>query len=325
MRVCIVGAGAIGIHIGAMLGMASCEITVLARGETLDAIRRNGIGLVRNSGQVSVPARASDDPAELGRQDIVIISIKGSAVAQVAQYLAPLLRPDTKVITAMNGVPWWFFSGFGGQYRGLHLRSVDPHGALSANVPFESIIGSVIFPNCERIAPGVSRHNFGSRIVFGSPAGKAIGDIVALFRRAGFDASRSDDIHSDIWNKAVGNMVMNPVSALTGATCDAILDDPDLRAFVQSMMHEAVLIGERIGCANLMSSDRQIQFTQKMGKFKTSMLQDAEAGRPLEIDQLIAVVAEIGHAVGVTTRQIDALLAMVRVFGRAHGLYPTST
>jgi 2-dehydropantoate 2-reductase len=114
------------------------------------------------------------------------------------------------------------------------------------NVPFESIIGSVIFPNCERIAPGVSRHNFGSRIVFGSPAGKAIGDIVALFRRAGFDASRSDDIHSDIWNKAVGNMVMNPVSALTGATCDAILDDPDLRAFVQSMMHEAVLIGERI-------------------------------------------------------------------------------
>ncbi|MCW8200274.1 2-dehydropantoate 2-reductase [Verminephrobacter aporrectodeae subsp. tuberculatae] len=213
---------------------------------------------------------------------------------------------------------------FPGPCQGLALYAVDPGGKISEKIPLDSIVGSVIFPNCEKREPGVSQHNFGNRIILGEPSRRLtnrVEKLVSLFSQAGLDAHLSQDIHSDIWNKAVGNMVMNPVSALTGATCDRILDDPDLRNFCLCVMRQAVDIGKKIGCDNLFSADEQMQLTRKMGKFKTSMLQDMEAGRRLEIDSLIGVVSEIGRAIHADTDRIDSLLGLVRVFGLARGLY----
>jgi 2-dehydropantoate 2-reductase len=322
MKVCVVGAGAIGSFIGARLGSRSCEVAALARGATAAALRAHGFRLEQAGGLVTAPVRVVEDGASLGAQDLVVLAVKGPSLGGVADKVTPLLGPETMVLTAMNGVPWWFFlSAAGGACDGMRLTSVDPAGRIAAAIPERHVIGCVVHATCSVVEPGLVRHGFGDELIVGEPSGGVSVRVTALaelLRSAGFKATVSARIQADIWYKLWGNMTMNPISALTGATCDRILDDPLLNRYTLAIMAEAAAIGERIGCPIGQSGEDRNAVTRKLGAFKTSMLQDAHAGRPLEIDALVTAVTEIGAKVGVPTPHTDALLGLVRVFEEAH-------
>src|SRR5512140_70731 len=324
MKVCIYGAGAIGGWLGVKLARAGCAVSAVARGDTLAALRAQGLRLQEQTEMLSVPVQASDRPADLGVQDLVVVAVKATAMAQVAQSIAPLLGPRTLVLTAMNGVPWWFFEGFGGGYAGTRLKAVDPDGAIAQAVPAPHIIGCVVHASCSLQAPGVARHHFGNKLIIGEPSGdktQRVRALAALLERAGFETVLSDQIQKDIWYKLWGNMTVNPISAITGATTDRILDDDLVRGFISSVMLEAREIGERIGIPIAQRPEDRHQVTRKLGAFKTSMLQDVEAGRPVELDALVTVVRELGELTGVATPFTDALLGLARLHARVHGLY----
>jgi len=325
MKIAIIGAGAVGSLIGARLAAAGSEVGMIARGATLAALNTHGIRLQADDRIRSVPVRAEREPAALGVQDLVVIAVKATALADVATTIAPLLRPDTIVVTAMNGVPWWFFADEKQPFAGTELRALDPSGVLPRAIPVRQVIGCVVHLSSACPEPGLVKPGFGNRLILGEPAGGAsarLDALVALLQRAGFDAEASTDIRTDIWYKLWGNMTINPVSAMTGATADRILDDPLVRAFCLAAMQEAATIGARIGCPITQSGADRIEVTRKLGAFKTSMLQDAEAGKALEIDALVTAVHEIGRLVEVPTPAIDGLLGLARLFGRTHGLYP---
>jgi len=323
-RLCIVGAGAVGGYLGAKLALAGQPINVLARGATLAALQADGLHLTEDGATQSVPVRASDDAHALGVQDVMIVAVKAPAMESVAQTIAPLIGPETCVVVAMNGVPWWFFDR-PGPLEGLRLQSVDPHGRIAQSIPTQNVLGCVVHLTCSTSAPGHVRHGNGRRLILGEPAGgtsQRLETVSTLFERAGLQIERSQAIQRDIWFKLWGNMTMNPVSVLTGATCDRILDDPMVSAFCLAVMEEAKAIGARIGCPIEQSGEARCAVTRQLGVFKTSMLQDAEAGRgPLEIDALVASVREIGQHVGVSTPQIDTLLGLVRLHAQTRGLY----
>jgi 2-dehydropantoate 2-reductase len=324
MKACVVGAGAIGSFIGTHLARGSCQVAALARGATAAALRAHGFRLEQAGALVTGPVRVVEDGAMLGTQDLVILAVKGPSLSGAAERVTPLLGPDTMVLTAMNGVPWWFFlSGGGGACDGMRLTSVDPEGRIAAAIPDRHIIGCVVHATCSVVEPGLVRHGFGDELILGEPGGGVSTRVTVLaevLRSAGFKTTVSARIQADIWYKLWGNMTMNPISALTGATCDRILDDPLLNRYALSIMAEAAAIGERIGCPISQSGEDRNAVTRKLGAFKTSMLRDAEAGRPLEIDALLTAVTEIGAKVGVPTPNTDALLGLVRVFEEArHG------
>ena len=317
MRVCVVGAGAIGTFLGARLARSGCRVSVLARGATLEALRRHGMRLEQAGALVTAKVIAADDPASLGRQDLVVLAVKGPSLAEVARQVPALLGPDTAVLTAMNGVPWWFFEGGAGEHAGLRLESIDPGGRIAALIPSRAVIGCVVHATCSVVEPGLCRHGFGNELIVGEPDGGTSARLAAAaggLRAAGFDVTVSGHIQAEIWYKLWGNMTMNPISALTGATTDRLLDDPLVNRFCLSIMAEAAAIGERIGCPIKQSGEDRNAVTRKLGAFKTSMLQDALAGRPLEIDALLTAVTEIGARVGVPTPNADALLGLARVF-----------
>jgi 2-dehydropantoate 2-reductase len=273
---------------------------------------------------VGGPAIASDDPAKLGTQDLVIIAVKGPAMPAVAGAIAPLIGPDTVVLPAMNGIPWWFGDGVP-SLAGPPLESVDPDGAIAAAIPVHRVLGCVVHAAAAVVEPGLVEHRMGNGLIVGEPDGSAsdrLATVSTLLTEAGFDVTVSGSIRRETWYKLWGNLTMNPVSAVTGATADRILDDPLVRAFCSAAMREASAIGERIGCVIDQSPEDRHELTRKLGAFKTSMLQDAEAGRPLELDSIVAVVAEIGRRVGVDTPNVDALLGLTRLFGRVRRLYP---
>jgi 2-dehydropantoate 2-reductase len=324
-RVCIVGAGAIGGFIGARLAAAGqADVCAVARGATLEALRRHGWRLQIEGGLVQAPARASDDVASLGVQDLVVIAVKGPALPALAPALAPLLGPETIVLPAMNGVPWWFCQQVAGFPPGP-LQSVDPGGAVAAALPAEQVLGCVVHASTSTPQPGLVHHTMGRGLIVGEPRGgrsaRAEG-VAALLAQAGFDASVSADVRQDVWYKLWGNLTFNPVSALTGATGDRILADPLLRAFCSAAMLEAAAVGARIGCPIAQSPEERHAITARLGAFRTSMLQDVEAGRPLELDAIVGAVCEIGRRVGVATPNIDTLLGLTRLFGRVRGIYP---
>ncbi len=325
MNIAIYGAGAVGGLIGARLAATGCEVSAVARGETLAALKAHGLRVRTQDGVINVPLRASADPAALGIQDMVIVAVKATALREVAARIAPLLGPDTVVITAMNGVPWWFFAGEGVPFSGARLQSLDPDGTLGRAIPVERVLGCVVHLSCSCPQPGVVQPGFGNRLILGEPAGgpsARLDAAAALLKRAGFDAEASADIRADIWYKLWGNMTMNPVSALTGATCDRILDDPLVHDFCLAAMAEAAQVGAKIGCPISQSGADRMEVTRKLGAFKTSMLQDAEAGKALEIDALVTAVHEIGRLAGVPTPTIDSLLGLARLYGTVRGLYP---
>lgn len=325
MKVCIVGAGAIGGFIGARLAAAGrAEVSAVARGATLEALRRHGWRLRTAAGLVQAPARAQSSAAELGVQDLVVIAVKGPALTQAAQGLAPLLGPQTLVLPAMNGVPWWFCEGVAGFPSGP-LQSVDPGGVIAAAVPFEQVLGCVVHAATSTPEPGLVQHNFGHGLIVGEPRGgqsPRAQAVVSLLAHAGFEATHNADVRHAIWYKLWGNMTMNPVSAITGATIDRVLGDPLVRAFCSAAMGEAAAIGARIGCRIDQTPEDRHAVTAKLGAFKTSMLQDVEAARPLELDAIVGAVHEIGQRLGMETPNVSALLGLTRLFGRARGLYP---
>jgi 2-dehydropantoate 2-reductase len=327
MKICIVGAGAIGGFIGARLAAAGqCEVSALARGATLQALNLHGWRLQQGGVLLQSPTRASDRADQLGVQDVVVIAVKGPALAGVAQSIAPLLGPQTIVLPAMNGVPWWFSQDLSG-LGSAPLESVDPGGKIAAHIPLAQVVGCVVHASTYTSEPGFVQHKMGQGLIIGEPHGAAqerthrLGD---LLRAAGFEVGISANIRYDIWYKLWGNMTMNPISAITGATIDRILDDPLLREFCSAAMREAAEIGKRIGCDVQQSTEDRHAVTRKLGAFKSSMLQDVEAGRPIELDSIVGAVQEMGGRLGLPTPNIDALLGFTRLFGRVHGLYPYS-
>ena len=324
MKICIYGAGAIGGWIGARLAALGEPVSVVARGATLVALQTHGLRQQQAEGLLQMPVQAADNAAALGVQDLVVVAVKAPALAEVARGIAPLLGPHTLVLTAMNGVPWWFFQGFGGAYAGTALKAVDASGAIAAAIPAEHIVGCVVHASCALQAPGVVQHHFGNKLILGEPSGvqtERAKALAALLERAGFEAPLSEQIQRDTWYKLWGNMTVNPVSALTGATTDLILDDPLVRDFISQVMREAKEIGTRIGIPIDQQPEDRHAVTRKLGAFKTSMLQDVEAGKPVELDALVTVVQELGVLTAVPTPFTDALLGLSRLQARVRGLY----
>ncbi len=325
MNICIVGAGAIGGWIGARLaGTGSANLCALARGATLTALQRDGWWLQTADGLLQAPARAEADPARLGVQDLIVLAVKATALADLAPQLAPLLGPQTLVLPAMNGVPWWFCERTPALAQ-APLASVDPQGRIARALPTAQVLGCVVHASAATLAPGRVQHRMGRGLIvgecFGGESDRARA-VVQLLSQAGFDAQLSADIRRDIWFKLWGNMTMNPVSAITGATADKVLADPLVRAFNSAAMAEAAAIGGLIGCPITQQPEERHAITARLGAFKTSMLQDVEAGRPIELDALVGAVREIAQRLGQATPHIDALLGLARLFGQTRGLYP---
>ena len=324
MKVCVVGAGAIGGWMGVKLARAGHAVSVLARGATLFAIHANGLQLVEGGETLSVAVRASADAGEIETPDLLIIAVKAPGLRDAALSVKSLIGPSTIVLTAMNGVPWWFFDRSDRPLTGTQLTTIDPTGEIAASIPAGSVIGCVVHAACSVDAPGVVRHKMGQRLIIGEPGGGEAPRLKALHEAllaAGFEPESSTDIQRDVWFKLWGNMTMNPVSALTGATTDRILDDPLTREFCSAVMREAQAIGGKIGIPIAQTPDERHAVTRKLGAMKTSMLQDVEAGKGIELDALVAAVAEIGQKVNVATPYTDALLGLTRLMARGRGLY----
>lgn len=351
MRIAIVGLGAVGGLLAARLAQAGETVSALARGDTLRAVERDGLRLLvrdevddaeggvgngtdtpgaaaaqRPNGAGSharIHVRAT--PAELGEQDLVVIALKAPALAGVAPTLAPLLGPDTVVVPAMNGVPWWFFHGLDAALAARRWESIDPDASIGRALPAERVVGCVVHLACSTPRPGVVLHASGNRLIVGEPDGTTslrAERVAALFARAGFEAELSPRIQQEVWFKLWGNMTVNPISAITGATTDRILDDPLVLDFITATMREAAAVGARIGLPIETTPEERHRIGRRLGAFRSSMLQDVDAGRPVELDALVASVAEIARAVGVPTPNIDALLGLARLHARVHGLYP---
>jgi 2-dehydropantoate 2-reductase len=329
MKITVVGLGAVGGLLAGRLALAGSEVSALARGATLEALNRRGLRLRVDGAEQAVPIRAAGAAAELGPQDLVVIALKGPALIEAAPSLRPLVGPGTIVLPAMNGVPWWFLqSGAGRPESGplrAPLQSVDPGGRIEAALPREQVLGCVVHLTCSSPEPATVEHGFGNRLIIGEPAGgpsARTAKVCDVFAQAGFTAEPSDDVRSAIWYKLWGNMTTNPISALTGATTDRILDDELVQAFMLRAMQEAAEIGARIGCPIAQSGAERVVVTRQLGAFRTSMLQDAMASRPLEIDALVGAVHEIGGRLGVPMPNIGALLGLTRLMAQERGLYP---
>lgn len=316
MRTTVVGAGAIGGLLAAALARAGQRVSVLARGATLAAIRENGIRLRAHDGSVdAVRVAASDDAAALGVQDFVVLALKAQALPGLVASLQPLIAADTVVVSAMNGLPWWFLHGLAAPIDAEPLAAVDPDGRVSAVLPAARALGCVVHLSAANEAPGVVKRGRGNRLI----VGPALVDCAAAAHRfasalsaGGFDVEAADDIRAEIWAKLWGNMNMNPLSALTGSTADRLLDDPLTNALALRMMEEADAIGQRLGLSTGMSAQERVAVTRELGAFKTSMLQDMEARRPLEVGPILGVFPELGRKLGLPTPFCDAVLGLLR-------------
>ena len=331
MKVCIYGAGAIGGWIGVHLAQTGHAVSVVARGATLEALQKNGLQCVQTqaaAARLKADVKVSANPSDLGPQDLVIVAVKAPAMANVAKGIAPLLGPNTVVMTAMNGVPWWFFQGFGDKLQGTTLSTVDPQGRIAKAIPAHHVVGCVVHASCSLDAPGVVRHHFGQGLIVGEPADQQghvsarVQQLVTELSAAGFNASASVQIQKDVWYKLWGNMTVNPISAITGATTDLILKDDLVRDFVSKVMLEAKAIGEKIGIPIAQTPEDRHAVTLKLGAFKTSMLQDVEAGKTVELDALVSGVRELGELTQTPTPYTDALLGLSRLHASTRGLYP---
>jgi len=323
MEIGVVGLGAVGGLLAARLARAGHEVSALARGATLEHVRASGLQLDSAGTSVSVPLPVTDDAARLGVQELVVIAVKAPALAAAAPAMAPLIGPETVLLPAMNGVPWWFLPA--ALPDESPLDSVDPGGHLLAQLPLAQVLGCVVHLSSSSPAPGRVRHGVGERLIVGEPRGgksARLAAVSAALTSAGFRVETSDDVRRDVWYKLWGNMTMNPVSALTGALTDAILDDSLVRGFLLRCMAEAAAIGAQIGCPIAQLGDERLALTRELGGFKTSMLQDVDAGREIELDALVGAVHEIAVRVGIDAPNIAALLGLARLMARRRGLYP---
>jgi len=327
MKIAVVGLGAVGGLMAAKLAAAGHDVSAVARGATLAAVHERGLRLVIDGRETTARIMATDDAAALGPQDLVVVALKGPALAGAAASMQPLLGPATVVMPAMNGVPWWFLQAapVSVPLADRTLASVDPGARIGALLPLERVVGCVVHLTCSSPEPGLVRHGFGDRLIVGEPSGGAsarVYRVTAALSEAGFAAEVSTDIRHDIWYKLWGNMTMNPVSALTGAESHHIIDDALVLQFMLATMEEARRIGAQIGCAITQSGEERMAVARQLGAFKTSMLQDSLAGRPLEIDALVGAVHEIGSRLDIAMPNIGALLGLTRLMARERGLHP---
>ncbi|OYX40709.1 MAG: 2-dehydropantoate 2-reductase [Rhodobacterales bacterium 32-67-9] len=309
------GAGAIGGYLGAKLAGAGADVSLVARGPHLEAIRAKGLTLIEDGRETSHRIRASDDPAELGPQDYVVITLKAHSVPAIVGRLAPLLGPESTVVSGVNGVPWWYFHKIGGPLEGTRLRSVDPDDAQWNGIGPDRVLGCVVYPAAEVSEPGTVRHIEGNRFSLGEPDGSKSDRALALsaaLTAAGLKAPVRPKLRDEIWVKLWGNLSFNPISALTHATLDVLCTDPGTRAIARAMMVESQEIAERLGVSFPIDVDRRIDGGAAVGAHRTSMLQDLQAGRPMEIDALVGSVQELGRLTGVPTPTIDIVLALIR-------------
>jgi len=306
---------------GARLALAGDEVTLIARGPHLAAIRENGLKLIAAEGteQVARNVTATDKIGEAGEHDIVVLALKAHQIVEVADQLPSLFGPETVVVTVQNGIPWWYFQKHGGEFDGKRLESVDPDGAIERNIAVERIIGSIAYPAADKPAPGVIRHVEGLRFPLAELDGsktERVKAISELLVRAGFRSPILSDIRAQIWLKAWGNLSFNPISALTRATLAEICRFPATRNLAAAMMREAQEIAEKLGVRFRHTIEQRIAGAEQVGEHKTSMLQDVEAGRPLEVEALIGVVAELGRLTGTPTPSIDAVYSCVKLLAK---------
>ncbi len=319
MKACVYGMGAIGGFLGWHLARSGIGVSAVARGRTLDALRSRGLRLESEENGGTVDVRASDDPRELGQQDLVVVAVKAYSLPEVARGIAPLLGPGTVVLPALNGVPWWFFQDFGGRLAGTVLESADPGGAMSRAVPGDSILGCVVYLAASCPEPGVVEAGSSKRLILGEPSGRAserLDALASVLKTAGLAPETTGRIRTDLWYKLWGNITMNPISALTGATMDRILDDPLMERLCLDVMEEARRVGASIGCPITQGGKARLAMARELGAFRTSMLQDLEACKPLEVDALLGAVHEIAALQGLDTPNLDALLGLVRLLDR---------
>src|ERR1700761_4668321 len=324
MKICIYGAGAIGGYLGVQLARAQADVSLVARGAHLAAMRDNGLKLLIGDEERVVRPRCTDNPSELGAQDFVIICLKAHSITGVLTQMQPLLGPDTRIVTAVNGIPYWYFHKHGGAHEGSTLESIDPGGRQWKELGPARAIGCIVYPATEIESPGVIRHVYGNRFPIGEPSGETSPDVQrlsALFTEAGMQAPVLERIHDEIWLKLWGNVCLNPISALTHATLDVICADPATRALSKAIMLETQRIAEKFGVKFRVDVERRIEGARKVGAHKTSMLQDLERGRPMEIDPLVSVVQEMGQLTGIPTPALDTVLALVAQRAKLAGLY----
>ena len=324
MKICIFGAGAIGGYMGAKLAEAGADVSLVARGPHLAAIKDKGLSLIEEGETKTFAVTASEDPADLGVQDYVIVTLKAHSVPAVVGKMAPLIGPDTTIVSGVNGVPWWYFHKIGGALEGTRLASVDPGDAQWTGFGPDRVLGCVVYPAAEVIAPGVVQHIEGNRFSLGEPDGSKSERAQRLSEalgRAGLKAPVRPRLRDEIWVKLWGNLSFNPISALTHATLDVLCTDPGTRGVARAMMLEAQAVAEKLGVKFPIDVDRRIDGGAAVGAHRTSMLQDLDAGRPMEIDALLGSVQELGRVTATATPTIDTVLALVQLRGRVAGLY----
>jgi 2-dehydropantoate 2-reductase len=327
MKICVFGAGAVGGLMAAWLHKAGHDVSVVARGANLTAIREHGLRVrtLATGEFASYRVHAEDDPRALGAQDAVIVAVKGQSLPQVARGMGPLLGESTAIVTAMNGVPWWFFDrlAFGGGR--LRLESLDPGGELGRDMPTERIVGCVVHFAASTPEPGLVSHNMGHRLILGEPGGEHTARLEAIagaFEQGGFECVRSRFIEKDFWVKLLGNVSFNPVSALTLATADKLMEDAEVKDYMIAIMREVLAIGRAVGVDADIDPEARMDMARHLGRFKTSMLQDMEAGKPLEIDGLLTGTLEVARHAGVEAPFTSSLCGLIRLRARASGQYP---
>ncbi|MBL8379938.1 MAG: 2-dehydropantoate 2-reductase [Burkholderiales bacterium] len=323
MKICIYGAGAIGGTIAVRLAQAGHEVSVVARGAHLAAIRQNGLTLQKGDERVTARVPAAADGAEFGVQDAVILAVKAHGIRAALAGLAPLIGADTSVVPAVNGVPWWFFERWGGALAGTRLGACDPDGAIARAIPYERIIGGIVYLAADSPAPGELRHNSGNRIVLGEPgevSSARVDALVAALSGAGFEAKATERIREEVWKKLWGNVCFNPVSVLTGSSTDRMIDDPLLNAMFVTMMGEVLAVAGALGLSLDMQPVERIALARRLGGIKTSMLQDALAGRSLEVDAIVGAVVEIAKRLDIPVPMVDAVYGMTRLHAASRGL-----
>ena len=324
MKICIFGAGAIGGYMGVKLAKAGADVSLVARGPHLAAMQEKGLTLIEEGESTTVPVTASDDPAALGVQDYVIVTLKAHSVPPVVSKMAPLIGSNTTIVSGVNGVPWWYFHKLEGAHEGTRLDSVDPGNVQWDGFGPDRVLGCVVYPAAEVIEPGVIKHIEGNRFSLGEPDGSKSDRAQALSKilsNAGLKAPVRPKLRDEIWVKLWGNLSFNPISALTHATLDVLCTDEGTRAVARNMMVEAQEIAERLGVKFPIDVDRRIAGGAAVGAHRTSMLQDLDQGRPMEIDALVASVQELGRVTGVSTPTIDTVLGLIRLRARTAGLY----
>jgi 2-dehydropantoate 2-reductase len=322
MKICVYGAGAIGGLMGAWLARSGHEVSVIARGAQLDAIRRNGLRVQSRGKTETFNVKAESDPDRLGPQDYVLVTVKAQSLTAVADTISGLFDEQTAVVTAMNGVPWWFFQGI--RTKGNRLESLDPGGKLSRAIPVERIVGCVIHLAASTPEPGLVSHNMGAKLILGEPGGKNTARtqrIADALTAAGFEVIVTRAIEKEFWVKLLGNVSFNPVSALTVTTADQLIQNEEVKAYMVEIMREVLAIGRAVGVDADIDPEARIDMARALGRFKTSMHQDLEAGKPLEIDGLLAGTLEIARKAGVRAPFTESLYGLIRARAQSTGQY----